>query len=405
MRFPSVLAVYDNLELGGIQTFLVRFAKRFGGSPTGLTLLANRRGNAELAAAFEQHARMEIDKTFCNVPFRCNSQLQHPDCILAFDTSSLLEAAALQRFVFHDARVLVFVAHPREFCPRRSRRLRDRLAAKLLLQLPPENIAFMNEGCRQEHSNQLGNALDQCVVAPLPVDVSRFTRLPMKANVPGDLVSVGRLTRFKSYQRSVLPVLARLRSQGMPIRFHLFGAGPEEQNLRARVRGLHLDDDVYFHGPVSYSDLPQVLHSAWAFLGMGTSVVQAAAAGVPALVAVESSASAETFGFLSETVGFGTGENGTKSARFRIEDKLRYLFTNPDEHARISAECRSSAMRFAEESLWTTHARWIAESTWRRLHVPAWFAPADLLGTVWLELGRRLGLRAVPGDRLELEGA
>lgn len=405
MSLPRVLAIYDNLELGGIQTFLVRFAKRFCSECPDLTLLTNRRGNEELAAEFEHHGRIEVDKTFGNVPFRHRSRLQRPDCILAFDTSSLLEAAALQKFAFPAARVLVFVAHPREFCPGKSRRLRDRLAADLLLQLPPGNIAFMNDACRQEHSERLGSTLDQCVVAPLPVDVSRFTTIPIGPKVPGRVVSVGRLTRFKSYQRNVLPVIANLRSQGIPVQLHFYGAGTEERNLRGLVRGYHLENDVFFHGPVSHSALPEVFRSAWAFLGMGTSVVQAAAAGVPALVAVESSPLPETFGFLSETDGFGTGEIRTPSTRQSIEDRLRYLYAHPEEHARISTECRTSAMRFSEEAHWTEFARWISESTFRKLRVPAWFAPADFLGTVWLELGRRVGLRATSGDRLELESA
>jgi glycosyltransferase involved in cell wall biosynthesis len=405
VSFPRVLAIYDNLQLGGIQTFLVRFAKRFGAECAGLTLLTNRRGNAELAAAFEQHGRIEVDKTFGNVPFRRRSRLQRPDCILAFDTSSLLEAAALQKFVFPAARVLVFVAHPREFCPGKSRRLRDCLAADLLLQLPPRNIAFMNDACRQEHFERLGSNLNQCVVAPLPVDVSRFTSIPIGPKVPGRVVSVGRLTRFKSYQRNVLPVIAKLRWEGMPIELHFHGDGAEERNLRGLVCRYDLEKHVYFHGPVPYSALPEVFHSAWAFLGMGTSVVQAAAAGVPALVAVESAALPETFGFLSETDGFGTGEIGTPSTRQRIEDKLRHLYTHPEEHAQISAECRTAALRFSEEALWTAHARWISDSTFSKLRVPAWFAPADFLGTVWLELGRRVGLRGTSGDRLELENA
>ena len=113
--------------------------------------------------------------------------------------------------------------------------------------------------------------------------------------VPADaflLVYIGRLSSEKNVP-GLLEQVARARQVAPEIQLALFGQGPQEAELRARVTELGLDDCVRFMGVVPFDEVSDWLAAADAFVTASTSevhpltVIEAMAAGLP-IAAVQS---------------------------------------------------------------------------------------------------------------------
>lgn len=396
-----ILFLYDNLQLGGIQTLMVRLAERLSSRGSGIFLLLNRAGGSELPSRVAASGKVVIEKTTLNVPLRFRSSLScQPDVIMAFDTCSLIEAVSLSQHCFPGARVVVGVYHPREFCvPPKRQRLRDRLGSRILRDMPRENILFMNEHCRAEHAERLGDWFAKSWIVPLPVDLSRYSANQRRRVQPNKLVSIGRLTSFKTYNRTMIPLLAEMRRNGHRYQYDIYGDGPERGLIHDLIQRHDVGEFVRLHGEVPYRDLPAVLEDAHAFIGMGTALVEASACGVPSIVAVESARAPETYGFFHELEDLNTGENVTGRAAHRIRDKILELPSEGPEYNEHCERARRKARRFAIDPIAMQYEEWFSQATSFRGAIPAWFGAADVLGTAWLESARALGFETKTSRR------
>ncbi len=387
-----ILFLYDNLSLGGIQTLIVRLARELAGRGHDVTVLLNRQGSSELFSRLRESSKVVVEKTTLNIPLRFHTSITpQPDVIMAWDTCSLIEAVSLGRHCFPSVRVTAGVFHPREFCaPRERERLRDRLGARILRRMPPENILFMNEHCRAEHAERWGNRFGRSWIIPLPVDVARYAAVE-RHPAPDKLVSIGRLTAFKTYNRTMIPLLAEMRRGGHCYEYHVYGDGPERPFIQRLVRRHEVGDLVRLHGEVPYRDLPAVLADAHAFIGMGTALVEASACGVPSIVAVESARAPRTYGFFHELDDLNTGEYVAGRTTHDIQDKLLALPGDGPEYLGLCARARRKAGRFAIGPIVTQYEAWLSQAALFRAGIPAWFGAADVLGTAWLESARALG--------------
>ena len=109
------------------------------------------------------------------------------------------------------------------------------------------------------------------------------------ANGSLNIVYAGRLVKSKNVA-SLLHAVSDLAVEGVPLKVHLFGDGPEEGSLRSLVREIRLDDQVVFHG--HRADWPQLACGADMFVfpsiseGMSNVLLEACAIGLP-VVAVD----------------------------------------------------------------------------------------------------------------------
>lgn len=73
-----------------------------------------------------------------------------------------------------------------------------------------------------------------------------------------DFVLMGRLVRFKGH-RYALEAIVHLKEKYPQAQLHIYGRGPEEENLRNMAVGLNIGENVFFHGFVQ--NLPEKLSS------------------------------------------------------------------------------------------------------------------------------------------------
>jgi len=149
--------------------------------------------------------------------------------------------------------------------------------------------------------------------------------------------------------RVALDALHELRDRQPDVRLILFGRGPEEAELRQRVRELRLDANVTFAG--FRDDLPRVLpnldvvvHPA-SMEGLGVSLLQAAACEVPVV--------ATPVGGIPEIVVDGeTGRLVPVGDAAALADVLGRLLVDPEERQRLGRGGRRRAVdRFSMNAM------------------------------------------------------
>lgn len=166
----------------------------------------------------------------------------------------------------------------------------------------------MNEACLEAHRRNYGYRLENATVIPLPMSVTSEQK-PLKTGSRLRVVTVARLVPMKGYVEGlILAVSQAVREDGLDIELQVVGAGP----LMARLKWVALREGiakrVTFIGSVAYADLPRLYRDADIFVGMGTTVLEAASHGVPALIAEAYTTEFRSPGRFSEQAGFELGE-------------------------------------------------------------------------------------------------
>jgi glycosyltransferase involved in cell wall biosynthesis/GT2 family glycosyltransferase len=275
----------------------------------------------------------------------------------------------------------------------------------------------LERGDAEIHARRLGFPPDAVNLIPNPVDTSRFC--PGKAwparealgIAPGDfvLLTACRLDEDKArYVRWLMSELPALEARtGRPIKLLIAGDGRARQALESEA-GAGGPRAVHFLGMVE--DLETVYRAADAFVGMGTTVIEAAACGTPVVVA-------NALSLLPDEVGpdeaavctFGLG--GSRSVGHKVDAIspgpfsafLEPLLVDDGLRAQVAQSGREAVLR--HYALDTVMARWeaafeeaVASSPRPRARTPA--RGPD--GRRVLFVSRPDALSAVGGDTVQM---
>lgn len=159
------------------------------------------------------------------------------------------------------------------------------------------------------------------------IDQFPWKKRQLPQSGPLHLVSVGRLTWKKGYMIGLMAI-KKLVDQGMDVKYHIVGAGEEEQAIRFHIHDLGLQEMVQLHGRKSPQEVAQILNDAHVFFhpaiseGFCNAVVEAQSVGLPVVCS-----DAEG---LSENI-----ENGTTGLLFHrrnadeAAEKILQIIQNP----------------------------------------------------------------------------
>jgi len=317
----KIAVINQHFDIGGVETFLVSLLGQFVllGHQVDVFLLEPDRENALLSAL--QGVGVQV---------RDLDGLRHGNAgarysaAMATNPASLFELLRLLERGFMQAeRVIVGVYQTRMFCLDRGPfSVHNRLTRELFGRVDPRNAIFGNDACRAEHAQTMP-AMSAAPVVPLIVDLARFARRPaLRRDGALKIVSIGRLDHFKTYNLTMPGVIRRLRDAGHPVDWHVYGDGSLRAAMDRSVETAGVAPHVRLHGSVAYGLLPGVLADAFAFVGSGMAMMEAAACGVAALPAIEYCERPETFGFVQHIEGISFFEPGRALPRHDIGDKL-----------------------------------------------------------------------------------
>lgn len=325
----KIAFVHGHIALGGIETLMLKLSRAFAAAGDEVTIIAGRSENDDLERQLREAATvcfhpMSFIRGYPRWRARRTLPLHDVDILLSMGAPQLLMASVLSSRAPR-ARIVTGVYSPWEYFPTQPVLRHDwRLSERHFDALPDTNVIFMNEACRTEHRNAWQRSFDASPVIPLPVDVAPLPR--NRAVIRNKIVSIGRIVEFKPYHFHMIAILRELSARGIYCEYHVHGDGAALPRLRAEIARSPVRDQIHLHGPVDYSAIPAVLSDAWMFIGVGTAALDAAALGVPTVVAYESQTPL-SLGFFHETAEGEFGDTLSRGTRYPLLDKIVELAT------------------------------------------------------------------------------
>lgn len=353
-----LLIVNLHLDIGGVETLLVRLIPLLNKAGVDVTLVVlQNRINQELLNALTPYCKVKyLGDAF---PFSQKSiqNFFSGSFDVAFFTISqalVIGSWLLSKAGYNNTRTVLGAYQTEIFCAESEGwRYHRKIIHKLLRKtIPASSIIFGNTAGRDFHSKNLDVNLDDSPVIRLFVDIEKYRYKDRSSLERKKIVSIGRVTEYKTYNFTMLPVIKRLLDAGLNIEWHIYGDGDQLDKFRKMVSDLKLEGAVFAHGALNYSKFQSVLDDAFLFVGSGTSLIEAAACGVPALTTIEYSKEAQTYGYISEIQGFNMIEPGLDKPIYAIENKIRQLISlTPEEYSALQAQDYSKATQYSGKSV------------------------------------------------------
>jgi glycosyltransferase involved in cell wall biosynthesis len=112
---------------------------------------------------------------------------------------------------------------------------------------------FMSEETRVGHVTFFNRKIVEGWIWPLPIRIPDIAELQSRKPVPGRIISIGRLTRFKSYSWYMVPILQSLQKRHSNVQWHIYGSGMCEDELIQLVwKDAIRDGLIVFHGSITH---------------------------------------------------------------------------------------------------------------------------------------------------------
>jgi hypothetical protein len=219
------------------------------------------------------------------------------------------------------------------------------------------SLLFFSEVARDRLASRYGLDLSKCPLLPIGIDLQRLRVRAAERARRCKVVSIGRITEFKTYNVQFLEAVAALRRRGILIEYHIYGDGPAADKVRRRIDELGLQSAVQLHGNLEYSKFPEAIADAGLFVGSGTALIEAAACGVPALIGIESQADDFSYGFLHEMPGLAYHEQGIDHPQARFAEHVARLVQLGE--AEYGAVCTASVRKAQTYSIGRLVDGWI----------------------------------------------
>lgn len=359
----NVLFINSGFEIGGIETFLVRAAEQLSCDVKFTILIMSDAINIELLEKFKKFGEVVFLRDLLLVDVskyailrtllplnkkRVKKILADINIIHASCSFSLPLMRKLSKILGDDVLESVGVYHSREFLWGRKKRLMRKLQLSLFKTIPNNNVIFMNDYTVNLYSKEF-NSEYNCAL-PIGVDVNLYAKCNPN-QMSGRIVSIGRLVDFKTYNRHMIEYLASLPIEVRDkYHFEVYGDGPELSELKDKA--MEKEVKVYFHGKLQYKDMAKVLNGSSLFIGSGTAIVEAAAAGVPSIIGIESIEQPLTYGFITNTTGLSFQEQGLDYPLYKYDQIMCEFFNlTAQDYDLLSSSHRTRAEVFSTDNM------------------------------------------------------
>ena len=352
-----LLIVNLHLDIGGVETLLVRLIPQLARRGVSVTLLLLQRNvNQEFYESLQPHCDVKfIADAFPFTQGHLRTFLgPQPDVAYFTINQAFVFGSWLLTRAGYATKTVLGAYQTEIFCtPAKPWQYHRKIVQNAIRTwIPAQSVVFGNTAGRDFHADKLAANLDASPIVRLFVDVEKYKFIPRAGLPRTKIVSIGRISPYKTYNFTVLPVIKKLIDTGHELEWHIYGDGEELEKLREKITSMGLARHVSLHGVMSYSKFQQVLDGAFLFIGSGTSLIEAAACGVPSLTTIEYAEDARCYGFISEVEGFNLIEPSLDKKIFAIEDKIfQALTATPDAYEQLQEECYQKAMTYSGSSV------------------------------------------------------
>lgn len=345
----EILLVNHSLYTGGVETLMVRMANWLVRNGHGCSIILRESFPGDLCPLLDPRVKLRVTRNrwdLLAIPLLRRLiwkswRIPAPDIIYTLEQNWAVVGLLISDLFHHRGPGMANGAyHPNQFCYEQNpsnpgrlglfqRKLYDR-------HYRDAQKFFMSEETRAGHEAFFVRPLKDGWVWPLPIEVHRPSETIDP--VPERIVTVGRLTKFKTYSWYLVPILTRLRNHFPNLQWHVYGSGMCQDELVTDVwKDAIREGLIVFHGPVPYAKMREAIATSTVFLGMGTAILEAAATGVPVIPTVIDDPNGVTWGFIDSLPYFSVGETvpGREPTQ-RVEDFLiRILGATPEYRRQV----------------------------------------------------------------------
>lgn len=393
-RLKKVLFVVGQLSLGGVETYILRVARALSASGVAVEVwIVKPRFDGGLMAQLQLVAEVRVlAPKWLAYPLWISAPELPEDADLVFTTGrlALIFAAHACASADRSVRLIAGVFSQWEYMVAAWDK-KSLLANALVEQIGPANMVFCTDGCRVDHAKSLGESYLMSLVSPLLVDLptappreSRSTGAPFK------IVTVSRLVSFKTSNLQMPELVARLNASGTPTHWTLYGEGPERGLIEAAVKAAGAEAFITLESAVPYADLPRVMRGADLYIGAGSTLVEASALGVPALVALDTNPEPTTPGLLCDRPGVFTSDASDADVLTPIFDYVTTLSKLGPEAAReLSRRSRQRVERYGTSQARLEYDNMLDHVAPVKIVLPFWFQLSYLVAT-FIEAARAM---------------
>lgn len=346
-----LLIIYNQMNTGGIETLILRFAQYYRSKGLTLNVILTA-GGGSLLPDLQRTAEVRIMNAF---PLMIDRDTLEKDPFYKDNKEVLvlcpegnpigLKIASLLHIPYK-----VGVYHPEDYGM-----LASSFYRRLFDAIPDECKLFMNEDCLINHERIFDRKI-HATIWPLPVITAKpLEELETRSPEKNKIISIGRFDPFKTYNLTTIKAVSHLRAKGIDLKYDLYGYGLLEDQMRALIKKYNLTDSVFLKGMLNYNDLETTVQKAYVFVGCGTAAIEASHAGVPSIIAtLETDGLAN--GLFTDDIGYNIGEKSSSLKTQTIENLIEYIMGLPDEeylrlsalHTRIAKERYEAASVFVK---------------------------------------------------------
>lgn len=201
-----------------------------------------------------------------------------------------------------------------------------------------DSLIYMNTDTLNSHKNYYNINLKNNILK-LALDIKQ-KRNYINRQEEFIVLSVGRLVDFKKYVYGLVNDFNRFYNLYKNVKLIIIGDGTEKSALIKYTKAFqsYKNGKIHFLGTVPYDKLDQYIYRASMVIGMGTSILEMASAGIPAIVAPAYAEDNISNGFIFEDDNIGDKKNSCTKTYL---DYMELLYNcSDDEYKQISEQCR-----------------------------------------------------------------
>lgn len=386
MLFPKkILLLHGAFSLGGIETHILRLAEELHGRGIQVhVLLLTKKHESKLLSELKKFAVVKFAADILknpSSPFRNNLQfmsvmdpieselaniLQDVECVHVCGVWSLVFYIKHVMRKLPHTKVVCGVYHQNEF---NFRSISPPFFQKHLFNLvnqsiPAESMLFFNEKSVDTAVDLYGEKYTGSDVFPIGI---KFKADSVDARInfrSRKIISVGRITSFKTYNFKMVEAFHEILKIDSSFEYHIYGDGEQFSELKQFIASQGMGKSVFLHGSLPYQDFEKVISDAFAFVGSGTALLEAAAMGIPAIIGIESDDQGLTYGLLSKLTGYSYHEKGLNFPLQTFSNCIEDIaMADVDAYAMISERSKIRASEFSIEEFVDLYLNYMKKNT------------------------------------------
>ena len=278
---PRIVFLWYTLEPGGIQTLFIRLAKQLSDADYKVTIAAPTGPLDKLIEKnIDRIYEFSVENIIANQGFS-----QEKIVIFCGNQWGSLHALDFCR-KNQNAHILLGVFHPFAFASKHYSFHYALFNRLIFCALADENIFFMSDAVKKWHELTWRKNLDDIKVWRLSVNNNNNAAWKPRKSEDFKILTIGRLVPDKQHILNAPDIIQHLVEKGVDASWTIYGDGPLRSQLVSRIDVMGLTARVIVAGNLDYSKFYEEVCKHDVFVGMGTSLLEAATIGIPSLLAV-----------------------------------------------------------------------------------------------------------------------